>query len=60
MHAICKKVYYKSEMKHLFQPNNKTHPIKTRFEEIYEVDHANTGRLHNSPVIYMQNLLNGV
>ena len=57
---FAKKCITNPKMKNLFQPNNKTHPMNTRFEELYEVDHANTGRLQNSPVIYMQNLLNGV
>ena len=33
--------------------------VKIRGIKLYEVDHANTGRLQNSPVIYMQKLLNG-
>ena len=57
---FAKKCTTNPKMKHLFQPNNKKHPMNTRFEELYEVDHANTGRLQNSPVLYMQNLLNGV
>ena len=39
--------------------SNKVHQMKTRFEEFYEIDHAKTGRLMNSPIIYMQRLLNG-
>ena len=44
----------------VWKSNNKTHPMNTRFPELYEVNHANTGRLQDSPFIYMQNLLNGV
>ena len=32
--------------------------MKTRKIEKYEVQHANTERLRNSAIIYMQNLLN--
>ena len=32
--------------------------MKTRHEEKYRVQPANTDRLKNSPTIYMQNLLN--
>ena len=30
----------------------------TRFEEEYQIDSTNTERLRNSPIIYMQRLLN--
>ena len=46
------------KMKNLFRESNKVHQMKTRFEEFYEIDHAKTGRLMNSPIIYMQRLLN--
>ena len=46
------------KMKHLFQENIKTHPMKTRFENEFEVNHAHTERLKNSPVLHMQRLLN--
>ena len=47
------------KMKHFSQANYKIHPMQTGFEELYEVQHANTGRLQNSLIIYMQRLLNG-
>ena len=53
-----KKCLKNEKMKHLFPQNNKIHPMVTRFQEEYEVDHANTERLKNSPIIYMQKLLN--
>ena len=57
---FAKKCTKNPKMKHLFTPNNKTHPMDTRFQELNELNHANTGRLQNSPVIYMQKLLNEV
>ena len=57
---FAKKCTNNPKMKHLFQTSNKTHLMNTRFQELYEVNHANTGRLQNSPVIYMQKLLNQV
>ena len=53
------KMHNKSKMKHFSQANYEIHPMQTGFEELYEVQHANTGRLQNSPIIYMQRLLNG-
>ena len=32
--------------------------MKTRNKEKYEVQFAKTGRLQNSPIVYMQKLLN--
>ena len=45
-------------MKQLFPPNIKTHTMKTRHSEHFEVFHAHTERLKQSPILYMQNLLN--
>ena len=56
---FAKKCLKNDKMKNLFRENNKVHQMKTRFEEFYEIDHAKTGRLMNSPIIYMQRLLNG-
>ena len=56
---FAKKCTTNPKMKQFFQPNDKIHPMETRFQELYEVQHANTGRLQNSPIIYMQRLLNG-
>ena len=55
---FAKKCLTNEKMKNLFPLNHKTHPMITRLEENYEVNHANTGRLQNSPIIYMQKLLN--
>ena len=43
-------------MKHLFPNNENTH--ETRIYENVGVLFANTSRLKDSPIIYMQNLLN--
>ena len=42
----------------MFPINHKNHSMKTRNKEIYRVQHANTERLKNSALIYMQKLLN--
>ena len=52
-------MHNKSNMKHFSQANYEIHPMQTGFEELYEVQHANTGRLQNSLIIYMQRLLHG-
>ena len=44
-------------MKALFHPNKKIHPINPRNSNNFEVFHTNTERTKNSPIIYMQNLL---
>ena len=36
----------------------KTHKMKSRDDEKYKVQFANTGRLQKSSIIYMQKLLN--
>ena len=46
------------KLKHMFPKNDKSHNMGTRNEEVFKVQHANTGRLKKSPIIYMQNLLN--
>ena len=42
----------------LFQLNDKKHAMKTRKDEKYRVDFANTDRYKNSSIIKMQNMLN--
>ena len=42
----------------LFPKNKKEHNMKMRETNIYQVEFANTERLKNSGVIYLQNLLN--
>ena len=51
----CKKNPKTSNM---FPENMKVHKMITRYEEKYQVEYANTERLRNSPIVYMQNLLN--
>ena len=55
---FAKKCLSHEKMKNLFPLNNKTHTMVTRFQEMYEINHANTQRLQKSPIVYMQNLLN--
>ena len=38
--------------------NEKTHNMEVRNTEIFQVNHANTGRLKDSSIPYMQRLLN--
>ena len=47
-----------SKMQHMFPLKSKTHLMNTRKEDKYEVQHANTDRLKDSAIIYMQNMLN--
>ena len=42
----------------MFKLNEKTHNMGTRNTEEYDVKHANTGRLQDSSMPYMQKLLN--
>ena len=42
----------------MFPLNVKTHSMETRKDEKFKVQFANTERLKNSAIIYMQNLLN--
>ena len=44
--------------KHMFSENMKIHEILTRKPQKYFVQHANTTKLQNSSIIYMQHLLN--
>ena len=46
------------KLKDLFPENDKLHGMQTRNPEKYKVQFANTDRLKNSSIIYMQNLLN--
>ena len=55
---FAKKCLRNEKMKYLFPQNKKVHQMETRFEETFEINHANTERLKNSPIIYMQRLLN--
>ena len=42
----------------MFTINTKNHNMETRNEEKYVVQFANTSRLQNSSILYMQRLLN--
>ena len=59
---LCLKFAYKSlensRLKDLFPVRKKKHEMNTRYQDKYEVQYAKTSRLQNSPVIYMQKLLN--
>ena len=46
------------KMKKMFPENERTHQMVTRLPEKYKVQHAFTDRLKNSPLIFMQNLMN--
>ena len=43
---------------HIFKKKEKAHQMKTRDAEQYEITFAHTSRLKNSPIVYMQRLLN--
>ena len=58
MFRICEKCLKNEKMKSLLFENEKLHDMKTRKSEKFFVNHANTSRLMNSPIIYMQRLLN--
>ena len=55
---FAKKCAKSEKMCHMFPKNTKNHNMDTRNNEVYMVQHANTGRLQNSSIIYMQKLLN--
>ena len=44
--------------RHMFPENIKTHDMKTRKENMFQVQNAVSERLKKSPIIFMQNLLN--
>ena len=55
---FARKCLKNDKMKHLFPKNLKTHNMQTRYPEEFEMEHFNTERLRDSPIIYMQRLLN--
>ena len=55
---FAKKCTKNKKLSHMFPKNEKGHGMNTRKEEYFKVQHANTGRLHKSALIYMQKLLN--
>ena len=58
MLRFAQKCLKNPKMKNLFPPNQSSHTMNTRDHEHFQVFHANTKRLQDSPIIYMQNLLN--
>ena len=55
---FAKKCLKNEKMKSLLGEKEKIHKMKTRKPEKFNVNHAKTSRLMNSPIIYMQRLLN--
>ena len=55
---FAEKCLKKEKFKSMFPLNNKIHDQETRSTEKYQVQFAFNDRLKNSPVIYMQRLLN--
>ena len=59
---LCKKFAEKclknEKVKNMFKPRIKIHKMETREEEGFDVKFANTGRLKNSAIPYMQRILN--
>ena len=56
--SFAQKCLSNTQMKELFPANKGNHVMNTRNHEHFEVFRANTARLQESPIIYMQNLLN--
>ena len=48
------------KMKHLFPQNEKTHTMQIRNTNKFQVSKANHTRMENSPIIYLQKLLNNL
>ena len=55
---FAKKCTKSKKMQHMFPKNDKNHVMKSRNQEFYHVQHANTSRFQKSALIYMQKLLN--
>ena len=58
LYNFGKKCINIEQTKHLFIRKKTDHPMKKRTQETYEVIHANTERLRNSTVPYIQRLMN--
>ena len=56
--SFAQKCLKNERTKHMFPQNEKKHDMNTRHVEKYQVEYANTERKRNSPIIYMQKLLN--
>ena len=55
---FARKCFKNPKTKKMFPINDKTGHMATRQAEKFKVQHANTDRLRNSSIIFMQNLLN--
>ena len=55
---FAEKCLKNSKMKNIFPQYENAHKMDKRYEDKFKVQHANTSRLKNSPIIYMQKLLN--
>ena len=55
---FAKKALKNKKMKSLFIHNTKSDEMETRNQYHFNINNANTSRLQNSPIIYMQKLLN--
>ena len=55
---FAQKCVKNSRTTHMFPQNTKLHDMQTRNPEKFYVQHALNDRMKNSPIIYMQNLLN--
>ena len=55
---FARKCLKNKKMKHLFPPNDSKHIMKPRNYEHFKVLFARTNRFKESPIIYMQNILN--
>ena len=56
--SFAQKCAKNPKTKDMFPLKNKSHIMETRKHEKYLVQHANTERLKNSSIIFMQNMLN--
>ena len=56
--TFARKCLTNEKMKHVFPINDKSHTMETRYCDKYYIKYAHTKRLQNSPIIYMQRLLN--
>jgi hypothetical protein len=56
--VFAQKCLANPKMKHLFPPNDKIHTMGLRQHAPFHVFKANTKRMQQSPIIYMQKLLN--
>ena len=55
---FAKKCVRSKKLQHMFPKTNKEHKMNTRNADFYQVQHANTSRLQDSAIIYMQKILN--